>query len=452
MQVIQIASENIMKTLGRPKMSDEAYRPMCYVVSAPVEDGMLLFHTLTRELLLLTPEEYAAMGSLPELQEKWFLVPQSLSDKSYADRVKFVLKATRKKPEHITRYTIFTTTDCNARCFYCFELGRSRIPMSEETAHKAAKYIAKHCGGKKVTIPWFGGEPLFNKKVIDIICNDLTELGVEYKSTMVSNGYLFDDETVKKAREIWKLQWVQITLDGTEEIYNRSKAFIYRDGSSPYKIVMDNIGRLLDAGIRVEVRLNLDKHNAKDLLLLADELHERFGNKKGLTAYSHVLFEFAGKKEHVRAAEERRLVYQQQEELTRRLSEYGLLGKGRLSKTLPVNQCMADSGNSLTILPGGELGLCEQYTEDHFVGNLDSDKLDVQTQKQFSEIRETIAECTACFHYPHCTRLKMCIETRECFPEMREEYLHKTQTAMQNVYAAWLKKEEAEEAEKRNNC
>ena len=68
------------------------------------------------------------------------------------DFVRLVLRAQSKDMDPIIGYTIFTTTDCNARCFYCFELGRSRIPMSEETAHKTARYIRDHCGGEKVKI------------------------------------------------------------------------------------------------------------------------------------------------------------------------------------------------------------------------------------------------------------------------------------------------------------
>ena len=191
-----------------------------------MDGGVLVFHTLTRALLLLTPEEYAAPDNLPELRDGWFRVPQEMDDMKYADQVRFIRRTMQKEPEHITSYTIFTTTDCNARCFYCYEMGRSRIPMSDETAHKAAAYIAAHCGGEKVHLHWFGGEPLFNKQVIDIICTDLTEKGIVYESMMISNGYLFDGATVEQAVSHWKLKSVQITLDGTEEIYNRSKAFI----------------------------------------------------------------------------------------------------------------------------------------------------------------------------------------------------------------------------------
>ena len=324
MQTIQSPSGNTIKILGKSKASENGFRWMTYVLSRNVEDGVLLFHTLTRELLLLTPEEYAAPDAMPELREKWFRVPRELDDRKYADQVRFVRKTLQKKPEHITNYTIFTTTDCNARCFYCYEMGRSRIPMSEETAHKAAAYIAKHCGGNPVKLGWFGGEPLYNKGVIDIICNDLAAQGIEYRSNVISNGYLFDEETVQKALKLWHVTWVQIALDGTEEVFNRCKAFIYKDSPSPYQVVMDNIDQLLDTGIHVHVRMNMDNHNSEDLMNLVNELHARFKGKKNLTAYSHVLFEFMGSKEHIRAEKERHDLYQKQQNLRKKLFEYGL--------------------------------------------------------------------------------------------------------------------------------
>ena len=144
MKTILPPSGNTIKILGKPKLAEHGLRWMAYVVAQPVEGGVLVFHTLTRALLLLTPEEYAAPDNLPELRDGWFRVPQKMDDMKYADQVRFIRRTMWKEPEHITSYTIFTTTDCNARCFYCYELGRSRIPMSDETAHKAAAYIAAH--------------------------------------------------------------------------------------------------------------------------------------------------------------------------------------------------------------------------------------------------------------------------------------------------------------------
>lgn len=452
MQIILPPSGNTIKILGKARSAEQGLRWMHYVLAQPVDGGVLVFHTLTRALLLLTPEEYAEPDTLPALRDGWFRVPQEMNDQKYADQVRFIRRTMQKEPEHITSYTIFTTTDCNARCFYCYEMGRSRIPMSDETAHKAAVYIAAHCGGEKVHLHWFGGEPLFNKQVIDIICTDLTEKGIVYESMMISNGYLFDGATVEQAISHWKLKSVQITLDGTEEIYNRSKAFIYKGGKSPYQVVLANIQRLLDAGVSVHIRLNMDEHNADNLMELADELHERFGGKGKFSVYSHTLFEFAGSKAHIRAQEERRQLYQKQQRLRKKLDDCGIGASYYLRQKLRIRQCMADSGGSLTILPNGELGLCEHYSENNLVGHLDSEELDTAVVQSFRECWEQTEDCKTCFYYPECIRLKKCAEYKECFPEMRDEYREMLLGGMLNAYAAWQKNEEADETEPAPVC
>ena len=403
-------------------------------------------------MLLLTAEEYAAPDEQPQLRERWFRVPQETDDRKYAEHVRFILKTMRKEPAHTLSYNIFTTTDCNARCFYCFEMGRSRVSMSEETAHRAAAYIAAHCGSRPVKLGWFGGEPLFNRTVIDTICTELTRRGVDYRSTMMSNGYLFDDETVRRAAALWKLRRVQITLDGTEAVYNRCKAYVYRGGQSPYRIVLANIGRLLEAGILVVIRLNMDKHNAEDLTMLVDELHERFAGENGLRVYSHLLFEFAGSEPRIRSDEDRRRLCAAQDRLSQRLEQYGMDTKHRLRRELPLNQCMADSGSALTILPGGELGLCDHYSENNFAGTIDGEGLDAEVVRRFRECREDIPECAGCVIYPECVRLKQCPSSERCYPETREQTRRKILHAMLNTYDAWHSEQDAEEENDPEPC
>ena len=202
----------------------EPYRLMHFVVRQPVEEGLLLYNVLTRAVVLLTPEEARAMeedaAAVPALVAKWFAVPLSFDDRNLAREVRAVGKMLEKRPKGITGYTILTTTDCNARCFYCYEKGRRRIPMTDRTARKAAEFILRNSPGEKVHLRWFGGEPLYNKGVISLICGLLRDAKVDYRSSMVSNGYLFDDQTIAEAVGLWNLEKVQITLDGTEEIYN----------------------------------------------------------------------------------------------------------------------------------------------------------------------------------------------------------------------------------------
>jgi sulfatase maturation enzyme AslB (radical SAM superfamily) len=115
-------------------------------------------------------------------------------------------------------------------------------------------------------------------------------MGVEFKSSAVSNGYLFDKETVQKSVTDWNLKKVQITLDGTETVYNKAKAYIYKN-TNCYRTVMENIDHLLTAGIAVTIRLNLSLYNAEDLIQLVNELAERFGGRRGFFVYADYIFE-----------------------------------------------------------------------------------------------------------------------------------------------------------------
>ena len=416
----------------------ESYRLMHFVVQQPVEEGLMLYNVMTRAVVLLTPEEAQRMAdnpvAVPELVAKWFAVPQNHDDRKLAREVRAVGKMLEKRPKGITSFTILTTTDCNARCFYCYEKGRNRIPMKEETARKVAEFIIKNNPGKKVKLRWFGGEPLFNKGVISLICGELRRAGIEYQSSMVSNGYLFDDETVAEAIDLWDLKTVQITLDGTEEVYNRSKAFIYQEGS-PYLRVLGNIHCLLDAGIKVDVRLNIDRHNADDLLVLADVLIDEFGGQKLFRVYSHPLFEAASEYTAVfHTDSQRQELFHARKRLQEKLREGKIALEGTLPDKLKLHHCMADSDIDIVILPGGHLGKCEHYSDDHWFSHLDDAERDDTMREGFKRLREEIDACADCLFYPDCYRLALCEEAIHCYPEEREEKLLVTRRNLLNFY------------------
>ena len=451
MKIISAANQSVLSVLKPMEATGDCIRLLRYCVQLPTEDGVLIYNLLTKELLLLNNSEAGNLTAQSYLIKHWFLVPAKSDDKEYMNLVKWVLRNKQPKRKQITGYTIFPTTDCNARCFYCFELGRSRIPMTEETAHKVANYIADHCGGEKVKLSWFGGEPLFNKQAIDIICKDLEEKGIEYKSSMISNGYLFDMETVKTAVEKWNLKRVQITLDGTETVYNKVKAYIYKQGN-PYQTVMENIGHLLDAGVSVSIRLNMDMHNAENLLELVEELAERFRKKKGLTVYAHHLFKGNEPMADLHSYEEWEKRDAAMIRLEEKIAACGLASRGGISKKPKTNFCMADSGKSVTILPNGEIGLCEHFSESEFIGHIDREGFDQAVVDSWKERIPEIPECAECFYYPQCMQLKKCASGSVCFEHLRREHRRKVERQMLNEYNMWKNRETAEQAEEDATC
>ena len=370
------------------------------------------------------------------LKDRWYVVPENTDEKAYVDFVRAFLKRQKKPDGTITHYTIFPTTDCNARCFYCFELGRSRIPMSHETALKVVQYIKNHCGGKPVKLSWFGGEPLYNKDVIDTICDGLRQEGVEFKSGAVSNGYLFDEATVKKAVESWNLKKVQISLDGTETTYNKIKAFIYK-GTNPYQTVMENISHLLDASVRVAIRLNMDLANAPDLMDLVDELIRRFGGRDNLKVYAHHLFKGSEALATSYSEEEWVLREETMIRMEKKIADGGMGVTRNVVKHLKTHQCMADSGRSITILPDGNIGVCEHYSESEFIGHIDREGFDQEMLASWREVSPRIPECADCPDYPDCIMLRKCANQSVCFLQYRQGRARRKQQQMLGAYKRW---------------
>ena len=417
---------------------------MTFVVQAEVNDGLLLLHNMTKEMVLLSKEEQQVFEQsptdLPELINHWFLVPEDHDDCKLSQQLKHVARLMEAPQTNITGYTIMTTSDCNARCFYCYELGQARRPMTEETAQQTADYMIKHSGEEPVHIEWFGGEPLYNKPVINLIVNRLKEAGVKYNSSMISNGYLLDAETVKEAHDEWNLKNVQITIDGTEQTYNRVKAYIYK-GVNAYERVMENIGHLLAADITVSIRMNIDMHNADDLERVAEELHERFKDQKHLGAYLHLLFEDNNKRSGACDDDKRQVLIEKMRLIEDKLAEWGLFRRRNYGPIIKSGNCMADNDGSVVIQPDGYITKCEHYTDSQHVGHVSQEGFDAEKIAYFKEKGTMVKDfCRECAKYPDCQFLLNCPNFEECYPEMPQLYEHQLKEEMKMMYKAHLEK------------
>ena len=435
MKIIIPTASTFEQVVGRQKRADgERYRLMTYVVQQPVNDGLLLYNTLTCSMVLLSPDEAADITAQQELIDRWFLVPQEHDDQKLCRQVRQMAALLTPAPKVVTTYTILPTTGCNARCFYCYEQGTRPVTMTAETASKVVRYIVAHRGSETVHISWFGGEPLVNAKVIDQICTELCEQGVPFRSEMVSNGYLFDADKVQRARDLWQLRRVQITLDGTEQTYNRIKAYVHQ-GVNAFERVLTNISMLTAAGIRVIIRLNVDKHNIGEMAELAELLHQHFGSNEHLSVYSHELF-------GERTPEDNATLFAQRMQLEQQIAKHGILRIKELPKDIHLNQCMADNDGSVVIAPDGHLGKCEHFIDREFFGHIDSEERDIAILRKFKERRAEIEACATCPFYPQCYRLVMCENDFGCTPETRQGGMHKMVASMKYEYKCYLNKKE----------
>ena len=308
--------------------------------------------------------------------------------------------------------------------------------MSEQTARDTAQYIIKSCKGKKVRLSWFGGEPLVNRKVIDLICDALAKAGIEYRSFITTNGYLFHRELAKKAREEWHVNGAQITLDGLETVYNTTKAYVNKDENA-FARVVQNIEYLLQEKIRVSIRMNMDLHNADELFALCDFLSERFQGYDNLFVYVALLFENEGSKPTIfddKTMEER---YQKLFELQKYIEEEGLSRKSKISQNYRQHHCMADGDTSIVISPEGTFTKCQHFSGIEVLGDIYQGICDTEAVAKWKEQCPEILECDTCAVYPDCIRIKKCPDEKECNPSEQRLKLWRLQQTMIHTFESF---------------
>ena len=431
--------------LDKQKLSADTkkFRLLSFAKLETVGEDYVLYNNLTKEMVRLDKEEFICLERLEKsgeldktlipLYEGFFIVPFDNDDVKLSLQVAAFSKNLRAS-RHRNLFTILTTSDCNARCYYCFENGQRRIHMSEKTARDVAAYIINNCDKSlPVTLNWFGGEPLYNKGVIDVIISELEKANVSYKSTMISNGYLFDDETVKQAKEKWNLKRVQITLDGTEDVYNKAKNYIY-EGVNPFKVVIENIKKLIDAEIKVQVRLNYDEDNADNLLELIDYLYDNVGNSKYIYVYPHQIFDTSPSSDFAVNKKRQLSMFEIGLKITRRIDEKGFKPKSYLDKTVKYCSCMADSGKPNLIHPDGNLGCCEHFTDSEVYGNIYEGVKSKELLDAWSEKHDVLTICHDCPLFPTCFKLKKCPSALSCSDYQKDYEIKNFSLSIANTY------------------
>lgn len=140
------------------------------------------------------------------------------------------LEQTRKFNPTTIGLTINPTLACNFRCSYCFEKEHPSIFMSDEIEDSIVEMVKGNSIAKRISVTWFGGEPLLAFNRIVSITNRLMATGKEYSAGMISNGYLLSKDIARKLSDL-KIRHIQVTLDGDRETHNSRRMLADRSGT-----------------------------------------------------------------------------------------------------------------------------------------------------------------------------------------------------------------------------
>lgn len=389
------------------------YKVSKYTLIYEYMDYKIAFTTLGKCCIIYKKEEERRLRQF--LVENWFLTRESLNDNDLSQCIKdaVVENNTATLLNTITNYVIITTTDCNARCYYCYEKDIKIDYLSEVTAKDIAYFIVKNYqqNQQPVHIEWFGGEPLYNENVINIICNILNENNVNFTSSIISNGILIDENKTDIYKDQWKLQSVQITLDGNRESYNKIKNYIYTDIDA-FNTVINNIAALIKNNIFVTIRLNLGLDNIDELKAIIDFLHEDFEQNQYLLArysyYVHTVFQLE------------RTHPDKIFELKQEIDDYIINKRGgnvNLSELKNTSDsCMVNNNHSVLIHPNGKINICHRdVNKSEYIGDIYS-SMDTWN-KDLADSKKTYYTtnyCESCLFYPSCFILNVCEDNKSC--------------------------------------
>ncbi len=320
----------------------------------------LIFNQLYTSATVLNDETYSRFLNNKLFQhEKDNLIKQGMIVADDFDETKFYLDKRQafREQDYLNSiiYRLILTTNCNAKCFYCYEKDLPKNNMSQAIVNALLKNIKQEVKNKKVILEWFGGEPLLQYNLINQICkfiqNIKEENNISFTSHLITNGYLLCKKEIRDTIDLWNLKRVQITLDGLKQTYEKIKCY---NVPNAFETVLENIKFLIEKKIHVDIRLNYNKENFQEILKLIDYLSLQFKDSKYINVYAHHIFD-----EKCTANDDSYIEYDKT--IFSKLFDCGFI-KNVLGGLKIRMGCQANRRNGGTIMPNGDVYRCSMAT------------------------------------------------------------------------------------------
>ncbi len=317
-------------------------------------------------------------------------IPKSLIDKGIVttkEKEKILLNKLKEKirDNQFQSLYLISSTSCNLDCDYCFYRSSSSKSlnhhqnMSFEVAKKALidfkKIVENNVKDSNYwqQVTFYGGEPLLNK---NMLCQAIPFVRENFDANTAlvinTNGVLIDDNDIKLFKD--NNVEVQISLDGDKKPHDLHRKT--QNGEPTYDIVISNIKKLLENGVKVLPMItatndNIDNFSEK-IYSIVKEL--------GINEYAvNILItnSFAVNDNYTeKLANEMLSAYQKFGNVA---SDYAfvelynrLLG---VDKTLSKNSC--GSSRKITVFPDGKVYACQalEKVQQNYMSTLSDDYL-----------------------------------------------------------------------------
>lgn len=359
------------------------------------KNGHIIYNTLYNSLTRLSDKEYDVY--LSEYDGDGQIANQLYMQGLWVDTSVDELEQYNLYTDYANRYasskphfTITPTMECNARCFYCYENGVKCGKMQQEDCENIMRFLKTLDYSQGIDLTWFGGEPLMNQEWMDCFSESLEKAGIEFSAFIITNGSKINDVTIDKMINKWKIQDVQITLDGSYEEYFSRKEYVDQDDTIYYRILR-TIGKLAGKGINVQLRMNIDRNNRESILNAMTDINELFKDNSRVKCYPAFL---TGTNEPLTEKEKIDFIKEMIETSQGKFNVNECLY--RLPRTMA---CYYFQKNAYSIDVSGNVFICEHMLghEQLSIGNIKTEIATVEREQSGKR-----KECQECVFLPKC--------------------------------------------------
>ncbi len=361
--------------------------------------GNILFNAMTNKLAIVENEFLETLDILKKqpdkadtildknvintLRKMKILVTEGEEDFYFLRRKHWRCKSRYGSGKNSLGLTIAPTMACNFACTYCFEGEKENHVMSDETAEKLISFVKDYPDAKRLSVSWFGGEPLMAFGRICKLTGKFKNLFPEdkaYVAHIITNGYFLTPEKADQLDDL-HIRSIQLTIDGPEENHNQRRMLL--NGGKTFSTIIDNMDYLLKVwkGSLI-IRCNIYAGEMHLLKELNRYFQKRFKNHKNIPqAYPGFIHDLNDKYSETRCANitsddiAAMLLEVERKDISRHIS--------MLYPNCRVSGCTSTGDNGYVIGPKGEVYKCwdDLGEKERVVGSLYDEKNDWNEKK-----------------------------------------------------------------------
>ncbi len=233
-------------------------------------DEYLVFNTLRSSLVVLSADAYSDLEAGGKQFSEAFLNAGIMTHNAQADydlQRKQFDKDVRSKD--LLALCIAPSYDCNLACTYCYEKNQSISgAMTPEILDRIFWFVGEiyqRDHFKYLHVQWYGGEPVISIDTIESLSAKLIAFcdarGIAYGAELISNTTLIDQEKAVRLAAS-RVTTTMAALAGCKQLHDCRRP--KRGGQGSFDEAVQGILNLRDAGVQVNVTVNMDKKTLDD--------------------------------------------------------------------------------------------------------------------------------------------------------------------------------------------